>query len=614
MSDTYGQVSTSITRQDPQIEKYRKALLQDVRDFIAGQITAPQLPPAYQIAGLGQQELDAMSLANLGVGAYAPFLQGALGAVTAGQGAVGSGIGALSDAFNAAGAGQTFINQASQLAGATRDIPYAYQAAASQGLTDATQLGTAYGTQAAQQTQDAAALAQQLGITQQEALNMLGTAMAQQGGLSAADIRAAGQGGAGTTAEAIAGLGEGVGQARYQAGLGQGGAQAAIDAARGQVAGAQELLAGTTGEFDPRGIGAFMGQYDDVAVQQALRDITQAADPQRQQLAAQAVGAGAFGGSRQAVAEQQLEKNVLEQQGRTAAQMRQAGFVDAANRAQQAFEAAQGRGQTAAQAMGNLGLTAEQLAATTGLGMGNLGLSAEQLAARNYAQGAQLGQGQAQLGLSGATGAANAAMQGLTGQLGATQAGGAAGMQGAMAGMQGAQQLGNLGQMLGQLGQAGAQAQGQLGVQYGQLGQQDIAQLLQMGASQGQLGQGLGSLASQYGQMGGQLGQLGIQQAGLGELTQQLGRGDISTLLNLGALERGVRQSGLDAQRLTQTAYQAQPYQQYGFLSDIYMGVPTSQQTTTVGSAPQVSPFQTALGLGIQGLAAASGAQKAGLF
>ena len=93
MSDTYGQVSTSITRQDPQIEKYRKALLQDVRDFIAGQITDPQLPPAYQIAGLGQQEMDAMALANMGVGAYAPFLQGALGAVTAGQGAVGSGIG-----------------------------------------------------------------------------------------------------------------------------------------------------------------------------------------------------------------------------------------------------------------------------------------------------------------------------------------------------------------------------------------------------------------------------------------------------------------------------------------------------------------------------------------
>ena len=205
-------------------------------------------------------------------------------------------------------------------------------------------------------------------------------------------------------------------------------------------------------------------------------------------------------------------------------------------------------------------------------------------------------------------------MSGLQNQLSATQAGGNAGMQGAMAGMQGAQQLGNLGQMLGQLGQAGAQAQGQLGVQYGQLGQQDIGQLLQMGAAQQQLGQGLGSLAGQFGQMGSQLGQLGIQQAGLGELVQQLGRGDISTLMSLGSLERGIRQSGLDAERLTNTAYQAQPYQQYGFLSDIYMGVPTSQQTTTVGSTPQVSPFQTALGLGIQGLSAASGARQAGLF
>jgi hypothetical protein len=66
--------------------------------------------------------------------------------------------------------------------------------------------------------------------------------------------------------------------------------------------------------------------------------------------------------------------------------------------------------------------------------------------------------------------------------------------------------------------------------------------------------------------------------------------------------------------RLTNLQRYSQPYQQYGFLSDIYSGVPTGQMTTTASSAPQVSPFQTAIGLGIQGLSAAAGAQRAGII
>ena len=158
------------------------------------------------------------------------------------------------------------------------------------------------------------------------------------------------------------------------------------------------------------------------------------------------------------------------------------------------------------------------------------------------------------------------------------------------------------------------QQQGNLGVQYGQLGQQDVSQLLSMGGQQQALGQGLGSLASQYGQFGSQLGQLGGQQAGLGSMQSSLNTQDLTNLTATGAMERGVRQAGLDARRLTDTSRQAQPYQQYGFLSDIYMGTPTSQQTVTGQTAPQVSPFQTALGLGIQGLSAASGASRMGLF
>ena len=225
-----------------------------------------------------------------------------------------------------------------------------------------------------------------------------------------------------------------------------------------------------------------------------------------------------------------------------------------------------------------------------------MGLSAEQLAQAGALQGGQLG-------LSGIQQAGQ--LQNLAAQLGLTSAG-----QQAAAG----QNIGALGTNLGQLGLQGAQQQGQLGLQFGQLAQQDVNQLMQMAQQQGALGQGIGALAGQFGTLGGQLGQMGIQQAGIGELMTRLGTQDIQNLMTTGAAQRGVTQATLDAQRLTNLQRYSQPYQQYGFLSDIYSGVPTGQMTTTASSAPQVSPFQTAIGLGIQGLSAASGAQRAGII
>ena len=83
---------------------------------------------------------------------------------------------------------------------------------------------------------------------------------------------------------------------------------------------------------------------------------------------------------------------------------------------------------------------------------------------------------------------------------------------------------------------------------------------------------------------------------------------------DLGERERAKRQAGIDAVRQTQLQQLYEPYQRYGFLSDIYKGAPTSQQTIASSTAPSVSPAQTYLGLGIAGLSAAAGAKQAGLF
>lgn len=257
---------------------------------------------------------------------------------------------------------------------------------------------------------------------------------------------------------------------------------AAIGQGMGQVTGAAmpayqqgiASLAGTGAMFGPNQYQPFMNPFEQEVIDQSLADIRRQGDIAMQNVRAQAVGAGAFGGSRSAIAEQELNRNILDQQARTAAQLRAAGFTQAQDTARQAFEAAMGRQQA---------------------------------------------------------------------------------------------------------------------------------------------GAGLyGSLASGIGSLGAQLGQLGIQQAGIGELQTRLGAQDIENLMTTGGTERSVAQATADAQRMTNLQRYSLPYQQYGFLSDIYSGVPTGSMTTTSSSAPQVSPFQTAVGLGIQGLSAAAGAQRAGLI
>tara|TARA_S200002703_G_scaffold137729_1_gene127653 strand:- start:19751 stop:20911 length:1161 start_codon:yes stop_codon:yes gene_type:complete len=154
--------------------------------------------------------------------------------------------------------------------------------------------------------------------------------------------------------------------------------------------------------------------------------------------------------------------------------------------------------------------------------------------------------------------------------------------------------------------QAAGQGMGQLGLQYGQLAQQDVGQLQN-------IGMGLGSLGTSAGGLGSQIGSLGLQQAGLGELAQSLGRQDIATLTGLGGLQRQNQQAGLDALRQTRVEQLAAPYQQFGFLSDIYRGTPSSQATVTSTANQPPSTAQQVLGYGIAGLGALSGAKTAGL-
>ena len=192
------------------------------------------------------------------------------------------------------------------------------------------------------------------------------------------------------------------------------------------------------------GIGQFFNPFEDQVVQQALADVQRASDIAGQQDAAQAVSAGAFGGSRQAIMEAERARNLMDRQGALAGQLRQAGFGQAMTQAQKAFEDAQARQLQKAQITGQLGAQ-----------YGQLGLAGQEAAAK--------------LGLAGAD---------LTGQM--AQAAGNIGSQGAQLGLTGAGQLQNLGKTFGALGESQA-GLGQLGQQ---MLYQDVDALTKLGAQQ----------------------------------------------------------------------------------------------------------------------------------
>jgi hypothetical protein len=263
--------------------------------------------------------------------------------------------------------------------------------------------------------------------------------------------------------------------------------------------GAQAMTAGADYGFDPTSYQQYMDPYMNDVIQQQYQDIQRQGDIQKQGANAQAVGSGAFGGSRQGIQQAEINRNVLDQQARTGSQLRSAGFQQASNMAQQA---------AAAQAQ---------------------------------------------------------------------------------------QQLAQAGQFGQQAGQIGAQAQGLGGVAQGI----------------GSAGQGLGSLAQLTGQLGsttgalGQtIGQLGTSTAGLGQLGQQMGVQDINSLMGVGALGQQQAQKSLDVARANDLARQNLPYQQIGFMSDIFRGVPALQQTTATTTAPGASTTSQMLGLAQAGIGA----------
>lgn len=260
---------------------------------------------------------------------------------------------------------------------------------------------------------------------QQSAYNMqvpgqyaLGTGLAGQAGIEA--LGAAGQGnylgsqalGYGQTGSMYGGLGaqqaqQAAADTALQAGLYGGlgsmyGSQAAGMANQGYNAGANFAAQAT----DPRATQAYMSPYMQNVVDyqktQALRDYGIG----QQLRKSQAVGQGAFGGSRQAIVESEAQRALGSQIGGIEAQGAQEAFKNA--QAQQQFGA-------------NLGLQGLQAGyqgtgmGIQGAGMGLQGVGAQQAAANLGLAGTAQGMQGAGYGLQGVQGATGAGQYGLAG-------------------------------------------------------------------------------------------------------------------------------------------------------------------------------------------------------
>jgi hypothetical protein len=354
---------------------------------------------------------------------------------------------------------------------------------------------------------------------------------AQQLGAGAQALTAAGQGISGINVQpyfdtARAGMSAAAqtagGISPYITGMGAG--LQNIAQGTGTLGQAQQAAGLGTGMFDPALAQQYMNPYQQQVIDEAVKQINRQGQIQQQNLSAQAVKSGAFGGTREGVQRAELGRNIAEAQNQAIIGGLQQGYGQAMGTAQQAFEAARQRQLATGQAL------------------------------------AGIGQAQSQQGVLGA---------------------------------------GLLGQQAGLLGQ---QAQLQSGIAQG---------IGSLGAQQAQTGLGLAGGLAQIGQG---LGGLGIQQAQLGTSAQQLAQGDINTYLGLGGLQQQTAQNQLDAARATELQRTMMPYQQLGFLSDIYKGAPSSSSTLTGMTAPSTSPLLQAAGLGMAAIGGYGAAKQAGLF
>lgn len=334
---------------------------------------------------------------------------------------------------------------------------------------------------------------------------------------------------------------------------GQGITAQSQDLARQQAEAGQRYAQQAT---DPGAYQRYMNPYTQNVTDIQNQELQRQANIASAKRGAQAVGAGAFGGSRQAIENAEAQRNLQQLQNQNQAQ----GLQQAYNQAQQNMQYGAG--------LGLQGLGGAQSGLGTALQGGQLGLSGIGTALQGQ-QNAMSGVGQAGamygLGMQGA-------QSGLAGLNAANQAY-QAGMQGAGLGIQGSQ-AGMQGAQTGLQGVGQAINAGQYGLQGAQTGLQGTAQGMQ-GAGMGL--QGVGAQQAGYGlagQMAGTLGNIGNTQ-----LANQMGL--LGFQNQIGGQQQNQMQQYINNAINNYAQAQQQPLQNLNAFNALLRGYAIPGQTTT---------------------------------
>ena len=161
------------------------------------------------------------------------------------------------------------------------------------------------------------------------------------------------------------------------------------------ITAAQQAISGSGQLFAPTDLSAYTNPYQQQVIDTTLAEMNRQAEISRNNLAAQGVGAGAFGGSRFGIAGAELDRGLADSQARALAQLNAQNYNQALGASQTAFENQQRRQQQQSQLYGGgqqAGIAGQQ----AGIGGQQLGLGqlAQTSGLKDIALMSQLGQEQ----------------------------------------------------------------------------------------------------------------------------------------------------------------------------------------------------------------------------
>ena len=144
---------------------------------------------------------------------------------------------------------------------------------------------------------------------------------------------------------------------------------------------------------------------------------------------------------------------------------------------------------------------------------------------------------------------------------------------------------------------SGAFGGGRQGIAQAEL---ERARLSQIGQAQAQGFQtALGAAQQQQNLVSGTQLAAGQALGRMGQQQQAMSLADIQAQMQAGALQRGIGQQQLTAQRQTALQRAYEPFQRIEFLKGIMTNLPTAQSTITSSTAPGANPLGQAVGAGL---------------